>query len=635
MLLACQQISKTYYTEPVLKDVSFHLEANEKMALTGINGSGKSTLLKILAGRESYDSGSLILPKECRIGYLPQIPEIDGEETIYEVLKSAKEQIFRMEASMRSMEEKMHHVSGEALDALMQSYTDLTHRFEQADGYAARSAVEGVFRGLGFDEQDRNRPVSSLSGGQKTRVALGRILLEETDLLLLDEPTNHLDMNSIEWLESYLSSYRHAVLIVSHDRYFLDRVVTKVVELEHGTALSFSGNYTQYSRKKAEARKALLRAWEKQQDEIRHQESVIKKLKQFNREKSIKRAESREKALSRMERIAKPVDEHSEMRLQLQPRTESGKDVLEIDSLTKAFGDNLLFRDQNISIHKGERVAVIGRNGTGKTTLLKMICGLEPPSSGACTLGTNVQIGYFDQEHQLLHPEKSIFEEISDQYPTLTATEIRNVLAAFLFTGDDVFGLVGNLSGGEQGRVALAKLMLSEANFLLLDEPTNHLDAISREILEDALRQYTGTILCVSHDRYFVNRIATRILDLEGGNFVNYIGNYDYYLEKHEEMRAHLAASTSGDAASGISESKQARAEQKQRQTEERRRKNQLASVENRISELEARNEEIDAQFSLPETGTDLPLCQKLSAEQNAINEELAELYEQWETLAE
>ena len=634
MLLACQQISKTYYTEPVLKDVSFHMEANEKMALTGINGSGKSTLLKILAGRENYDGGRLILPKECRIGYLPQIPEIDGDETIYEILESAKADIFRMESSMRSMEEQMHHLSGPDLNNLMQAYTDLTHRFEQADGYAARSAIEGVFRGLGFAEQDRTRPVSSLSGGQKTRVALGRLLLEETDLLLLDEPTNHLDMNSIQWLESYLSSYRHAVLIVSHDRYFLDRVVTKVVELEHGTALSFTGNYTQYSQKKSEVRKAILRAWEKQQDEIRHQEAVIKKLKQFNREKSIKRAESREKALSRMERIDKPVDEHSEMHLQLQPRTESGKDVLEVDSLTKAFGDHLLFRDQNISIHKGERVAIIGRNGTGKTTLLKMICGLEPPTSGNCTLGTNVQIGYFDQEHQLLHPEKTIFEEISDQYPTLTATEIRNVLAAFLFTGDDVFGLVGNLSGGEQGRVALAKLMLSEANFLLLDEPTNHLDAISREILEDALRQYSGTILCVSHDRYFVNRIATRILDLEGGNFVNYIGNYDYYLEKHEEMQAQLSAAA-GDTGSVISESKQARAEQKQRQTEERRRKNQLASVENRIAELEARNDEIDAQFALPETGTDLPLCQKLSAEQTSINEELAELYEQWEALAE
>ncbi len=635
MLLACQQISKTYFAEPVLKDVSFHLEANEKTALTGINGSGKSTLLKILAGRESYDSGSLILPKDCRIGYLPQIPEIEGNETIYEVLAGAKKHIFEMEASLRSMEEEMHHLTGSSLDTLMQSYTNLTHRYEQADGYAARSAIEGVFRGLGFADQDRNRPVSSLSGGQKTRVALGRILLEETDLLLLDEPTNHLDMNSIEWLESYLSSYRNAVLIVSHDRYFLDRVVTKVVELEHGTALSFSGNYTQYSEKKAEVRKAVLRAWEKQQDEIRHQEAVIKKLKQFNREKSIKRAESREKALSRIDRIEKPADEHSEMHLQLQPRTESGKDVLQIEDLSKAFGNNLLFRDQNISISRGERVAIIGRNGTGKTTLLKMICGLEPPSSGSCTLGTNVQVGYFDQEHQLLHPEKTIFDEIADQYPTLTATEIRNVLAAFLFTGDDVFGLVGNLSGGEQGRVALAKLMLSGANFLLLDEPTNHLDAISREILEDALRHYTGTILCVSHDRYFVNRIATRILDLENRNFVNYIGNYDYYLEKHDELRAQMAASAAGETSSAISESKLARAEQKQRQTEERRRKNQLASVESRIAALEARNEEIDAQFALPETGTDLPLCQKLSAEQAEISEELAALYEQWESLAE
>ncbi|MBR2188914.1 MAG: ATP-binding cassette domain-containing protein [Eubacterium sp.] len=632
MILSCQQIQKTWLSQPVLKNVSFHLDAHEKMALTGINGSGKSTLLKIIAGEEHSDGGTLNLAKDCRVGYLPQIPEIDAEDTIYDYLRGARSNIFALEAELRSLENRMKHASGEALEALMNTYTNLTHTFEQAGGYAANSEIEGVFRGLGFREDDRGRPLSTLSGGQKTRAALGRLLLSETDLLLLDEPTNHLDMDAIQWLETFLSGSRSAVLIVSHDRYFLDRVVTRVVELERGESLSFTGNYTEYSRKKAEVRKAAYRAWQKQQDEISHQEAVIKKLRQFNREKSIRRAESREKALARVERLEKPTDENAEMHLLLSPRTESGKDVLQVEHLSKAFGTNILFRDQNFQIQKGERVAVIGRNGTGKTTLLKIICGLEQATEGTCSPGANVQIGYFDQEHQQLHPEKTIFDEISDAYPNMTATEIRNVLAAFLFTGDDVFQLTGSLSGGEQGRLSLARLMLSESNFLLLDEPTNHLDAISREILEDALVQYTGTILCVSHDRYFINRVATRILDLDHGVFVNYIGNYDYYLEKQAVLGREQASDAASQRESAV---KQAWNEQKQLQAQQRKRQNELASVEKRIASLEARSTEIDTQFAIPETGTDLPLCQKLSAEQEAIKEELETLYLRWEELAE
>ena len=631
MILSCQQIVKTYFAEPVLKSVSFHLENGEKMALTGINGSGKSTLMKIIAGEETADSGTITIARECRTGYLPQIPDIDGDQTIYAALRSAKSAVLQAESELRSLEAQMKGSSGEELELLMRRYTDLTHSYEQSDGYAANSEIEGVFRGLGFTEDDKTRTLSTLSGGQKTRVALGKLLLSDTDLLLLDEPTNHLDVDSIQWLESYLSSYRGSVLIVSHDRYFLDRVVTKVVELEHGEALSFSGNYTEYSQKKAEARKAVLRAWQKQQDEIRHQEAVIKKLRQFNREKSIKRAESREKALSRIDRIERPAEESSEMHLHLEPRIESGKDVLAVEDLSKSFDSNRLFSSQSFSIRRGERVAIIGRNGTGKTTLLKIICGLEPASGGTCTLGANVQIGYFDQEHQQLHPEKTIFDEISDAWPHLTNTEIRNVLAAFLFTGDDVFQLVGSLSGGEQGRVSLAKLMLSEANFLLLDEPTNHLDAVSREILEDALTQYTGTILYVSHDRYFINKTATRILDLEHGVFTNYIGNYDYYLEKHDI----LARQAETQAESTSSNARQEWEAQKQEQARIRKRENDLRATENRIAELESRSAEIDAQFELPETGTDLPLCQKLSSEQSEIAAELEQLYERWEELAE
>ena len=631
MILSCQNIEKSFAGEPILRGVSMHLEKGEKAALTGLNGCGKSTLMKIITGLESADSGLVTLAKDTSVGYLAQVQEITGDETIYDTLMAAKKDLFLEEERLRSLEKAMKHAQGEDLDRLMEDYTALTHQFELHDGYAARSEIEGVFRGLGFADADRDRRLSTLSGGQKTRVALGRILLESPDLLLLDEPTNHLDMDSIAWLESYLSAFRGAVLVVSHDRYFLDRVVTKVIEIENGKALSYEGNYTVFSQKKELVRHAELLAYQKQQNEIRHQEEVIKKLKQFNREKSIRRAESREKALDKIGRLDKPAGPDAQMQLSLHPRIESGKDVLEAKHISKSFDRLTLFTDQSFLIRRGERIAVIGKNGTGKTTLLKMINHLESCDTGSFSYGSKVQIGYFDQEHQQLNMENTIFGEISDEYPTLTNTEIRNVLAAFLFTGDDVFQPIKTLSGGEQGRVSLAKLMLSEANFLLLDEPTNHLDAQSREILEDALTSYTGTILYVSHDRYFINRTATRILELTGGRFVNYIGNYDYYLEKKEELSA-LHQEDAEDEK--ISSSKAAWQNQKQIQAEKRKIENEIRGTEEKIAKLEDRIRAIDAEFELPETGTNLARCQELSKEREAASTELDALYAHWEEVA-
>ena len=536
MILSCQNINKSFGVNEILKNASFHLEEREKAALIGPNGSGKSTLLKIIMQEMSADSGEVIISRGKTIGYLAQHQELKSGRSIYDELLDVKQYILDMEEKIRSMEKRMKTVTGRELDALLSDYSRLTHQFELENGYACRSEVTGVLKGLGFTEDEFSKSVDTLSGGQKTRVALGRLLLSNPDIILLDEPTNHLDMDSIAWLENYLVNYKGSVFIVSHDRYFLDKVVTKVVEIDHGNVRMFMGNYSAYAQKKAMIREAQYKAWLNQQQEIKHQEEVIAKLKSFNREKSIKRAESREKMLDKMEVLDKPVEDNSEMRLTLSPRIISGNDVLTVTGLSKAFPNQQLFSNVDFSIKRGERVAIIGANGTGKTTLLKILNGLILPDDGEFELGSKVQIGYYDQEHHVLDMEKTVFEEMSDTYPYLTNTEIRNVLAAFLFTGDDVFQQIKTLSGGERGRVSLAKLMLSEANFLILDEPTNHLDIVSKEILENALNSYTGTLLYVSHDRYFINQTATRILDLTNQSMVNYIGNYDYYLEKKEEL---------------------------------------------------------------------------------------------------
>lgn len=635
MILACHNISKAFGEQIIVKNGSFHIEDREKAALIGINGAGKSTILKMIMKELSPDEGDVIIAKDRTIGYLSQHQELSGGNTILEEIRTAKADIIEMERQIRTIELELKSLSGDALEEKLTSYHRLTERFEHANGYAYQSEIIGVLKGLGFAEDEFNKEVSTLSGGQKTRVALGKLLLTKPDILLLDEPTNHLDMSSIRWLETYLMNYNGAVLIVSHDRYFLNRVVTKVIEIELGTITCFQGNYSDFAEKKQKVREARVREYMKQQAEIKHQEAVIEKLRSFNREKSIKRAESREKVLAKMDVIEKPLEVSQDMRLTLEPSFVSGNDVLQVENLAKSFGSQNLFHDVNFEIKRGEHVAIIGDNGTGKTTLLKILNQVLPADAGAFTLGTNVEIGYYDQEHHVLHMDKTIFDEISDDYPQLTNTKIRNVLAAFLFTGDDVYKQIGDLSGGERGRVSLAKLMLSEANFLILDEPTNHLDITSKEILEQAIRDYTGTVLYVSHDRYFINRTATRILELTGQGFVNYIGNYDYYEEKRELLSGTVNAASASVQNDSSSDTKLDWKAQKEQQALLRKRQNELKRTEERISLLEERDAEIDTLMAQEEIYTNSVKCQELSQEKANILEELETLYEIWTELAE
>ncbi|OUP50928.1 ABC transporter ATP-binding protein [Lachnoclostridium sp. An181] len=637
MILACHNITKYFGEQRIVEKGSFHIEDREKAALVGINGTGKSTLLKIIMGELTADDGEVILAKGKSIGYLSQHQELNTGNTILEELRTAKADIIELEKQIRSIELELKSLDSDELEERLKTYHLLTEKFELANGYSYQSEIIGVLKGLGFSEQDFQKKVDALSGGQKTRVSLGKLLVTKPDVLLLDEPTNHLDLSSITWLETYLQNYSGAVLIVSHDRYFLNRVVTKVVELESGSLTTYLGNYSDYSVKKQQLRAARLKEYMNQQQEIKHQEEVIAKLRSFNREKSIKRAESREKMLAKMTPVEKPQEETSAFHLELSPSCTSGNDVLSISDLGKSFGTQNLFQHVDMEIKRGEHVAVIGDNGTGKTTLLKILNGLIPADHGSFLLGTNVHIGYYDQEHHVLHSEKNIFDEISDDYPDLTNTEIRNTLAAFLFTGDDVYKQIQDLSGGERGRVSLAKLMLSEANFLILDEPTNHLDIQSKEILEEALNHYSGTVLYVSHDRYFINQTATRILELSNHTFINYIGNYDYYLEKKDLLnQLHAQESTrKEEMVPSASSNKLDWQAQKEAQAKERKRQNDLKRTETTISELEERDSAIDQLMAQEDIYTDAGKCRELSEEKAEIQKKLEELYELWESLAE
>ncbi len=629
MVLSCQDIGKSFGDITILSHISFHIEDYEKAAIVGINGAGKTTLLKVIVGEYPADEGLVTFGKGTSWGYLAQHGALNTDYTIYEELLSVKQDLIDLEHKMRTAEAQMKHAQGAALEELMESYSRLTHQFETRGGYIYKSELVGVLKGLGFDTEDFDKPVNTLSGGQKTRVALGKLLLQKPDLIILDEPTNHLDLNSIAWLENYLLNYKGAVLIVSHDRYFLDRVVSKVIEIDQTKSNVFSGNYSQYARKKEQLRVAYMNAYLNQQREIKHQQEVIEKLRSFNREKSIKRAESREKLLDKIEVLDKPTEVRADMKLTLEPAIVSGNDVLQIENMSKSFGSLHLFSGLNLDIKRSEHVAIIGDNGTGKTTLLKILNGLEQADTGTFKLGTNVEIGYYDQEQQLLHPEKTLFEEISDTYPDMSNTKIRNTLAAFLFTGDEVFKQIKDLSGGEKGRLSLAKLMLSNANFIILDEPTNHLDIASKEILEGALNSYTGTVLYVSHDRYFINRTATRIIELCGKEFFNYMGNYDYYLEKKITPTEELVI-----ADTAPTESKLDWKAQKEEQALRRKRENDLKKCEDMIADLEEKLSAIDAKMQLPEIACNSAELGKLTKEQTALQEKLDEQMELWETLA-
>lgn len=629
MILSCNNISKSFGTDVIIKSCSFNIEDHEKAAIVGINGAGKSTLLKIITGIEPADTGLVTLAKDKTLGYLSQQQNLNSDNTIYDELLSVKQYILDIEAQLRSIENQMKSADDTALETLMKKYSDLNHEFELNNGYAYKSEITGVLKGLGFAEEDFTLNVNTLSGGQKTRVALGRLLLSKPDIILLDEPTNHLDMESISWLENYLLNYSGAVLIVAHDRYFLDKIVSKIIELDNGNATVFSGNYTDYASKKAILRNMQLKEYLNQQREIKHQEEVITKLKQFNREKSIKRAESREKMLNKMEFVDKPEILNDKMDIKLEPNVISGNDVLTVDNLTKGFDGTVLFDNISFQIKRGERVALIGSNGTGKTTILKLINGIIPADSGSIYLGAKVNIGYYDQEHHVLDPDKTIFDEIRDAYPDLNNTQIRNTLAAFLFTNEDVFKYIKDLSGGERGRVSLAKLMLSNANFLILDEPTNHLDITSKEILENALNSYTGTVLFVSHDRYFINSTATRIIELANKTVVNYIGNYDYYLEKKDILGAKpITNNTSKSSSSAIS--KLNWQEEKVKQAQQKKIKNEIKRTEERMALIEAEIEELDNMYADPAISSDTAKLMEIHTRKEALSKELDELYDKW-----
>ena len=665
MILSCHHISKSFADHTVLSDITFHLEKGEKAAIVGMNGAGKTTLIRIITGEMEADTGTVSFARDTGFGYLAQNQNLDSTRTIYEELLSVKQYLLDMENQIAEDERRMNTLQGEALVSLMAEYTDLLHAFEMENGYSYKGEIVGVLRGLGFSEEEYDQSISTLSGGQKTRVALGKLLLSKPPIIILDEPTNHLDLGSIRWLETYLSNYKGTVLIVSHDRYFLDRTVTKVIEIENTKCLVFPGNYSFYAEQKKNLREAQRKAWLNNQAEIRHQEAVIAKLKQFNREKSIKRAESREKMLAKTERIEKPFEIRDDMHLVLKPCIKSGREVMEVEGLAKSFDQKQLFKGLSFQIRRGEHVAMIGDNGTGKTTILRIINELTPPDEGRIRLGTNVHIGYYDQEHHVLHDDNTVFEEISDAYPAMTNTEIRNLLASFLFTGEDVFKQIRSLSGGEKGRVSLAKLMLSQANFLILDEPTNHLDMTSREVLENALNSYEGTVLYVSHDRYFINHTASRILSLTDKMMLSYpgngkdtvpdryMGNYDFYLEKSQEVEESLIqdayASQQGlsyeeakkqmekapQAAKSLSAGSDDWKKQKEEQARLRKAASDLKKCEDAIAALEEEGASLDAEMAKPEVCTDLEALTKLSACREEIENALAELYEKWETLSE
>lgn len=638
MILSCNNISKSFGTDVIIKSCSFNIEDHEKAAIVGINGAGKSTLLKIITGIEPADTGLVTLAKDKTLGYLAQQQNLGSDNTIYDELLSVKQYILDMEKELRSIEKRMNTADGDELENLMKKYSDLNHRFEMENGYAYKSEITGVLKGLGFSEEDFTLNVNTLSGGQKTRVALGKLLLAKPDIILLDEPTNHLDMESIRWLENYLLNYNGAVLIVAHDRYFLDKIVSKIIELDNGVATVFSGNYTDYAAKKAILRNMRLKEYLNQQREIKHQEDVITKLKQFNREKSIKRAESREKMLDKIEIIDKPQELNDKMNIKLEPNVVSGNDVLTISGLSKSFDDVTLFDNIDIEIKRGERVALIGNNGTGKTTILKLINGIIEPDSGSIYLGAKVNIGYYDQEHHVLDPDKTIFDEIRDAYPDLNNTQIRNTLAAFLFTNEDVFKYIRDLSGGEKGRVSLAKLMLSNANFLILDEPTNHLDIVSKEILENALNNYTGTVLFVSHDRYFINAAATRIIELSNKTVVNYIGNYDYYLEKRDILSAkpiNTVSSADIEHAKKAADSKASWQEEKIKQAQLKKIKNELKRTEERIANIEERIDKLDNMYADPAISSDTAKLMEIHTEKEELSKELDKLYDRWGELTD
>lgn len=632
MILSCKNIKKSFGVEDILKDVSFFVEDGEKVAVVGVNGAGKTTLFKIITGELAADGGEVVLKKGAKVGYLSQMTELNSDFTVYDEFISVFADLIALEKQLREIEKNMADVDGKQLTDAMSQYARLSHEFEENKGYEYKSRVRGVMKGLGFTEAEFELPIKNLSGGQKTRVSLGKLLLTAPELLLLDEPTNHLDIESVVWLEDYfLRNYSGSVIIISHDRYFLDKTAAKIIEIEHGVSSVYNGNYTYFAYKKEIDREIRLKQYMDQQKIIKKQEQTIRLLKSFNREKSIKRAESREKLLAKIDRIEKPENAPERMRIILEPKITSGNDVLSVVDAEKSFDGEVLFKNVSFEIKRGEIVALIGPNGIGKTTLFKMIMN-QTDGQGKIKTGANVKIGYYDQEHATLDDEKTIFREISDAEPKLKNLEIRNALAAFVFTGDDVLKTISTLSGGEKGRVALAKMMLGNVNFLMLDEPTNHLDMFSKEILEEALRNYTGTVLYISHDRYFINNTAERIIELTDNGVNSYLGNYDYYIERKTALEAASDAPVNNVAEPAAKDEWKRK---KEMEAAQRKRLSDLAKTEREISDVEEQIKQADYQLSLEEVYSNYERAQAEHENKVALEQKLDELYQKWDGLSE
>ena len=637
IILSCKNIKKSYGIDVILKNVAFTVQENEKVGIVGVNGAGKSTILKIISGDIEMESGEIFIGRNTSIGYMSQDFSFESNSTVYDELLSVFAPLIQMEKDLRSLELRISGLGSsadkETADSLLKSYADLQEEYKNSNGFGYKSQIKGVLKGLGFSEEDYGKPVSLLSGGQKTRIALGKILLQNFNILLLDEPTNYLDIESVEWLEEYLKNLKCTALIVSHDRYFLDMVTDRTFEIENKTLKEYDGNYSKFIEKKQQLREMQLKDYAEQQKEIARQEAIIARFRQYNREKSIKQAESREKALNRIERIEKPDAPVKNIGLKFEPSVRSGNDVLTVENLEKSF-DALLFRNVSFDIKRGEKAALLGPNGIGKTTILKIITGALKADSGYVRLGANVNAGFYDQEQESLNYSNTVIDEIWDEYPHMNQTELRTKLAAFLFQGEDVFKEISRLSGGERSRVALLKLMLSKTNFLLMDEPTNHLDILSKEVLENALMNYSGTVLLVSHDRYFLNKVATRIIELRQEGCLQYNGNYSYYLSKKKQMEISTAGREAEDPETATV-NKNDWLKQKEEKSNLRRQQKRLEAVEAEIEQCEKRIAEIDDLMKLPEVFTDHIKCQELHDEQDRLKKKLDSLYEEWSELSE
>ena len=628
ILLSAQNIQKSFGTNVVLKDASLVLQDGQRLGLVGVNGCGKSTLMKIIAGLEPYDGGTLTMQKGLRLGYLAQQGMVTPGKTVLEELEAVFEPVVAMEARLRQLEQDMAHTAEDPvrLRQLGNQYDQLTRQFEESNGYGWRSTVQGVLAGLGFRKEQQSQLAELLSGGERTRLCLGRLLLQRPDVLLLDEPTNHLDLKSIAWLEDYLLGYKGAVLLVSHDRYFMDHVCDHMAELLLGSIESYDGNYTAYMQQRVQRFEIRMKAYEMQQKEIARQEAIIARYRSFNREKSIRAAESREKKLEKMERLEKPVEENA-IRFHFDIRRRTGEDVLMAEELKKGFNGRTLFEHVKLHLRAGDRIALIGDNGVGKSTLFKCLIGEEQFDEGTVRLGTGVDIGYYDQHQAHLHESKSVLDEVWDEFPRLEQSQVRGALGLFLFTGDDVFAPIATLSGGEKGRVALTKLMLRKDNLLLLDEPTNHLDMDSREVLEAALEDYPGTILAISHDRYFINRFATRVMVLEQGGVKEYLGNYDDYFEK-----INRGQEPDGDLPQ-ITRTAQDKEKRRSREATQRLKalKAAVAQAEAAVAQAEQEQAELEALMAAPETYQDAAKAAELGRRYQQIQQEVARRYEAWE----